>query len=111
MDITIAAGADRIDAEIRWPAMPGKVPCRNPTYAASVLEEYLSSTNEIAFEVRQIRPASEGHAYVEITRRYVVEGTSDVRVETVFFGFRRIEGRWRLREVRVTPLGSWVSFD
>jgi hypothetical protein len=81
----------------------GRTPAVLPAHAASVLEEYLSSTNEIAFEVRQIRPASEGHAYVEITRRYVVEGTSDVRVETVFLGFRRIEGRWRLREVRVTP--------
>jgi hypothetical protein len=81
----------------------GRTPAVAPAHAASVLEEYLSSANEIAFEVRQVRPASEDHAYVEITRRYVVRGTSDERVETVFLGFRRIEGRWRLREVRVTP--------
>ncbi|MCZ6917633.1 MAG: hypothetical protein O7I93_12710 [Gemmatimonadetes bacterium] len=81
----------------------GRSPAVNPAHAASVLEEYLSSANEIAFEVRQIRPASEDHAYAQIIRRYVVKGTSDERVETVFLGFRRIEGRWRLREVRVTP--------
>lgn len=81
----------------------GRTPAVPPAHAASVLEEYLSSANEIAFEVRQVRPASEDHAYVEITRRYVVQGTSDERVETVFLGFRRIAGLWRLREVRVTP--------
>ncbi len=81
----------------------GRTPAVPPAHAASVLEEYLYSANEIAFEVRQIRPASEDHAYAEITRRYVVRGTSDERVETVFLGFRRIDGRWRLREVRVTP--------
>ena len=81
----------------------GRTPAIPPAHAASMLEEYLSPSNEIAFEVGRVRPASEDHAYVQITRRYVVQGTSDERVETVFLGFRRIEGRWRLREVRVTP--------
>jgi hypothetical protein len=74
-----------------------------PAHAAQVLKEYLSPADEISFELRRIREASEDHAYAQLARRYVVRGTADERIETVFLGFRRVDGRWRLREVRVTP--------
>jgi hypothetical protein len=67
-----------------------------------MLEEYLLTANEVAFDLGRIREASEGHAYAQLVRRYVVRGTSDERVETVFLGFRLLGGRWRLREVRIT---------
>jgi hypothetical protein len=74
-----------------------------PAQAARVLKEYLSPADEISFELQRIRNVSEDHAYAQLSRRYVVRGTADERVETVFFGFRRLAGRWRLREVRITP--------
>ena len=73
-----------------------------PAHAARVLREYLSSADEVSFELYQILTASENHRYAQLVRKYVVRRTTDERVETVFFGFRRVEGRWRLREVRVT---------
>ncbi len=73
-----------------------------PAHAARVLREYLGSAEEISFELRQIRMASDDHRYAQLERRYVVRRTTDERVEMVFLGFRRVEGRWRLREVRVT---------
>jgi hypothetical protein len=73
-----------------------------PAHAARVLREYLSSADEVSFELHQILTASEDHRYAQLVRKYVVKRTTDERVETVFLGFRRVEGRWRLREVRVT---------
>ena len=73
-----------------------------PAHAARFLKEYLAAANEIDFGLKRIRTASEDHAYAQLIRRYVVRGTTDERVETVFLGFRRVDGRWRLREVRVT---------
>ncbi len=73
-----------------------------PAHAARFLTEYLAAANEIEFGLKRIRTASEDHAYAQLIRRYVVRGTADERVETVFLGFRRVDGRWRLREVRVT---------
>ena len=73
-----------------------------PAHAARVLREYLSSADEVSFELYQILTASEDHRYAQLVRKYVVRRTTDERVETVFLGFRRVEGRWRLREVRVT---------
>ena len=85
--------------------LPGVVSSASmrPGHAAAVLEEYLESANEIAFELRNIRVVSEDHRYAQMVRRYVVKGTSDERIETVYLGFRRLNGIWRLREVRVTP--------
>ncbi len=73
-----------------------------PAHAARVLRDYLGSAEEISFELRQILSASEDHRYAQLERRFVVRRTTDERVELVFLGFRRVEGRWRLREVRVT---------
>ncbi len=73
-----------------------------PAHVARVLREYLSSADEVSFELYQILTASEDHRYAQLVRKYVVRRTTDERVETVFLGFRRVEGRWRLREVRVT---------
>ncbi|MCH6547286.1 MAG: hypothetical protein IH798_02465 [Gemmatimonadetes bacterium] len=73
-----------------------------PAHAARVLREYLGSADEVSFELQQILTASEDHRYAQLVRKYVVRRTTDERVETVFLGFRRVEGRWRLREVRVT---------
>ena len=74
-----------------------------PRQAARLLTTYFERADESEFVLREIRHVGNDHAYAELLRRYVVRGTADERVETVFFGFRVIEGEWRLREVRVTP--------
>lgn len=75
----------------------------SPAHAARVLKEYLEPSDEVSLELHRILEASEDHAYAQLVRRYVVRGTLDERIETVFFGFRWVDGRWRLREVRVSP--------
>lgn len=81
----------------------GRSPQVRPSQAAMVLKEYLKSANEIEFVLRNPRSVSDDHVYAQMTRRYVVQGTSDERVETVFLGFRRLDGKWYLREVRIAP--------
>jgi hypothetical protein len=96
----LVASSDTL--RLQLPGIGRATPVR-PPQAARVLREYLRSANEIAFELRHFRSVAEGHSYAQMVRRYVVQGTSDERVETVFLGFRWLEGQWRLREVRVTP--------
>ncbi len=81
----------------------GRAPVVHPSQAARVLQGYLKPASEISLVLGGIREVSEDHAYAQLLRRYVVEGTSDVREETVFFGFRLVEDVWRLREVRIAP--------
>lgn len=81
----------------------GRAPAVRPTQAARVLRDYLKSANEITLELVSVRSVDEDHAYAEMVRVYVVQGTADQRAETVFLGFRRVAGQWRLREVRITP--------
>lgn len=74
-----------------------------PAQAARILAGFLAEAEELSFELREIRYVAEDHAYAELERRFVVRGTEERRDQTVFFGFRRVAGAWRLREVRVTP--------
>ena len=97
--VSLFASSDTV--RLQLPGI-GRHQSLQPAHAARFLKEYFYAANEIYFELRRIRTASEDHAYAQLIRRYVVRGTTDERVETVFLGFRRVEGRWRLREVRVT---------
>lgn len=74
-----------------------------PEQAARLLERYLEPSQERSFDLVGVRRMAEDHAYAEIARRYVVKRTEDELGETVFLGFRFLDGAWRLREVRVTP--------
>ena len=74
-----------------------------PAQAARLLQDYLKTAEELEFILRDIRRLAWDHAYAEMTRHYLVRGTSEEREETVFLGFRVVEATWRLREVRVTP--------
>lgn len=96
----LVASSDTMRLEL--PGM-ARAPAVKPAQAARVLQKYVQAANEMNLALEGIRPASSDHAYAQLARRYVVRGTSDERVETVFLGFRRVEGVWRLREVRVTP--------
>lgn len=72
-----------------------------PGQAGRLLERYLKAADEQSLELKSLRRMAPDHAYAELERRYVVRGTEETRVETVYLFFRLAEGEWRLREVRV----------
>ena len=84
------------------PDLPPSASLR-PGQASRLLDRYLSPTEEISFELQNVRELQADHAYAEVQRVFVVKGTTEERRETVFLGFRLIDGTWSLREVRVTP--------
>jgi hypothetical protein len=84
------------------PDLPPSASLR-PGQASRLLGKYLSPTEEISFELENVRQLADDHAYAEVRRVFVVKGTVEEREETVFLGFRRIRGMWSLREVRVAP--------
>ena len=96
----LVSGSDTIRLRI-----PGIAPSASvkPGQAARLLEQYVKSAEEISCERTGQRDLAEDHVYAEILRVYVVKGTHQERTETILFGFRRIGGKWLLREVRVTP--------
>lgn len=74
-----------------------------PAQAERLVERFLKLAEEQRLLVRGVRRLAPDHAYAEFERRYAVRGTEEVRVETIYLGFRHVDGAWRLREVRVTP--------
>jgi hypothetical protein len=72
--------------------------------AVELLRRYLGPAEERGLDVtrmQEVVPGKEG--FVELARRYVVAGTSDLRSETIFLSFRMRAGRWVLAELRSTP--------
>lgn len=94
--------AESDTVRLRLPGVAASAAAR-PGQAARLLEEYLGDAIERELVLQGVRSVEEDHAYAEFTRRYVVRGTTDPREETVFLGFRRVGGQWRLREVRIAP--------
>ncbi len=96
----LVSGSDTVRLRI-----PGIAPSASlkPGQAARLLEQYLKPTQELSFEESGRRELAEDHIYAEMQRVYVVKGTDEERTETVLLGFRRVDGKWLLREVRVTP--------
>jgi len=68
--------------------------------AAELLRRYLGGARERSVTVVSVREVEPGIGFVELDRRYVVSGTADQRRESLFLGFRRVEGRWVLAELR-----------
>jgi hypothetical protein len=71
--------------------------------AAELLRRYLRPVEERGIDVTVVREVEAGKGFVELTRRYVVAGTTELRRETLFLGFRLQGGRWALAELRVAP--------
>jgi hypothetical protein len=94
----LVASSDTVRLELPGVARSAAL---SPGQAVRLLLRYVEGAEELGFELRAIRSAGPDHGYVEAQRRYVVGGTRDERVETVFLGFREVGGQWRLREVRV----------
>ena len=71
--------------------------------AVELLRRYLRPVEERGLDVTVIREVEPGKGFVELTRRYVVAGTTELRRETLFLGFRLLSGRWGLVELRSAP--------
>jgi hypothetical protein len=97
---SLVSSSDTVRLHI--PDLPPSASLR-PGQASRLLDRYLSPTEEVSFELSNVRELAEDHAYAEVQRVFVIKGTVEQREETVFLGFRRIQGIWSLREVRVTP--------
>jgi hypothetical protein len=68
--------------------------------AVELLKRHFQSATERRVVVASVREIEAGRAVVELQRWYVVRGTADERRETVFLGFRLVQNRWLLGEVR-----------
>ena len=93
-------GSDTV--RLRIPGVAASAAVR-PAQAIRLLEDYLGVADELGVDLQGIRHVADDHAYAELNRRYRVRGTSEVREETVFLGFRKSGWRWALREVRIAP--------
>lgn len=71
--------------------------------AIELLRRYLRPAEERGLDVTAIRLVERGKGFIEITRRYVVSGTTEVRHETLYLGYRLLDGEWRLAELRSAP--------
>jgi hypothetical protein len=71
--------------------------------AIELLRRYFRPAEERGLDVTAIREVEPGRGFVELTRRYVVAGTTELRHETLFLGYRLIGDEWRLVELRSAP--------
>jgi len=71
--------------------------------AIELLRRYFRSAEERGLDVITIREVEPGRGFVELTRRYVVTGTAELRHETLFLGYRLVGHEWRLVELRSAP--------
>ena len=71
--------------------------------AIELLKRYLRPAEERGLDVAVIREVEPGKGFVELTRRYVISGTAELRHETLFLGYRLLGREWRLVELRSAP--------
>src|SRR3954468_12195560 len=71
--------------------------------AIELLRRYLRPAEERGLDIATIREVEPGKGFVELTRRYVVAGTTEMQRETLFLGYRLQSNEWRLAELRNAP--------
>ena len=71
--------------------------------AVELVRRYFQPAEERGLDITTIREVEPGKGFVELVRRYVVRGTTELRHETLYFGYRRIANEWRLVELRSAP--------
>lgn len=83
--------------------LPGAEPsvALGPAQAAALLADFLTPAQEVETLVRAAREVGPRRGYVELRRRYRVEGTQDIRVQVLLLDYRRDNGGWSLVEFRV----------
>jgi hypothetical protein len=71
--------------------------------AAQTLQTFARGSVELEVEVLAVRPVDDGRAYAEVQRTFVMPGTTARRSQTLYLGLRKVEGVWRVVEVRLVP--------
>jgi hypothetical protein len=74
-----------------------------PAQAVQTLQAFARGADEVEVEVLAVRPVDAGRAYAEVQRTFTGPGTSARRVQTLYVGLRRVEGVFRVVEVRLVP--------
>ena len=83
--------------------LPGTDPsvALGPAQAEALLDDFLARASEVETTVRAAREVEPGRGYVELERRYRIEGTQEVRSQSVLLGYRKGRAGWVLVELRV----------
>jgi len=86
-----------------------QIPGTNPSgaleraQAAELLRRYLRTAVERSVRIRRVSEVAAGTGWVELEREYAVDGTQDVRRETIFLRYRQMGAHWELAELRAAP--------
>ena len=83
--------------------LPGTDPsvALGPAQAAALLEDFLAQATEVETTIRAAREVEPGRGYVELVRRYRIEGTQEVRSQSLLLGYREGRQGWVMVELRV----------
>jgi hypothetical protein len=83
--------------------LPGTDPsvALGPAQAAALLEDFLAQASEVETSVRAAREVEPRRGYVELERKYRIEGTQEVRTQSLLLGYRQGRSGWVLVELRV----------
>jgi hypothetical protein len=83
--------------------LPGAEPsvALGPDQAAALLSDFVASGQEVQTVVRAAREVGTRRGYVELQRKYRVQGTQDIRVQVLLLGYRLDQRGWTLVEFRV----------
>ncbi len=83
--------------------LPGADPsvALGPAQAAALLNDFLARASEVETTVRAAREVEPGRGYVELERKYRIEGTQEVRIQSLLLGYRESRTGWVLVELRV----------
>ena len=74
-----------------------------PAQAAQTLQAFAGGADELGVEVLAVRPVDVSRAYAEVQRTFAVRGTASRGVQMLYIGLRRVEGVFRVVEVRLVP--------
>jgi len=74
-----------------------------PAQAVLTLRAFAGGAEELQAEVTAVHEVDAARGYAEVQRTYVVRGTSARRVQTLYFGWQRVDRVPRLVDVRVVP--------
>lgn len=85
--------------------LPGAEPSSplRPVQAVELLRSFTRDARELDLAVLVVRNVDPDRAYVEAQRVYEVRGTEVRHTQTLYFGFRRLGGSYRLVEIRALP--------
>lgn len=83
--------------------LPGTDPsvALGPAQAAALLDDFMVQATEVETTVRAARVVEAGRGYVELERKYRIQGTQEVRTQSLLLGYRETRAGWVLVELRV----------